>query len=243
MEISRVQAEVIEHNYRLVQERIAHAAESVGRDVDEIKVVVVTKAHPLDTIRAAVQAGLQVFGENYIEEGVQKITSLEGELPLEWHMIGHIQSRKAEAACRYFHWIHSLDSVKLAHRLDRFAEMYQKKVPVLLQFNISGEGTKHGWAAWDEALWENLLEDVSKIMVLPNLDIQGVMGIPPFEAQGEAARPFFRLLRRLRDFLRRHFSEREWPHLSMGMSADYEVAVQEGATMLRIGTAILGPRI
>lgn len=242
MDAIPVQVERIAHNYNVVMENVARAASKTGRSREDIKIIVVTKAHPIEKVKAAIQAGLRIFGENYAEEGAEKISMLKEHPSLEWHMIGHIQSRKAELICRYFHWVHSLDSVKLANRLNRFAGMYQRKIPVLLQFNISGESTKFGWPAWDEGLWEGWLEEVSEIINLPNLEVQGVMGIPPFEAQGETARMYFRRLRRLREFLRKNVPQLEWPHLSMGMSADYEVAVEEGATMLRIGTAILGSR-
>lgn len=233
----------IKENYMRVVDRIEAVAGSVNRSVDEIKIVTVSKGQPLFKVEAAIKAGIKIFGENYPEEGIQKILSFRGTTDLEWHMIGHIQSRKAKLVSQNYDWVQSIDSLKLANRLDRFAGEMQRKLPVLLEFNISGESTKSGWPAWEESLWGEFLDDILRVASLPNLSIKGVMGIPPFEAQGEKARPYFQRLRKLRDYLLFKFADVEWNELSMGMSADYDIAVQEGATIVRIGTAIMGPRI
>jgi pyridoxal phosphate enzyme (YggS family) len=157
-------------------------------------------------------------------------------------MIGHVQSRKAPLVAQHFALVHSLDSLKLAQRLDRSAAELGRTLPVLLEFNVSGEKSKHGWDASEESLWKGLLTDVNAIAALPGLKVRGLMTMPPLSTDPEAARVHFRKLRRLRDFLSRQVSQAEWDELSMGTSVDYAVAVEEGATLVRIGQAILGPR-
>ena len=244
-------------NYRRVLEQIDQAARSAGRELEEVGVVVVTKGHPVEAVHQAIAAGLRIFGENYAEEGIQKIKTCSGLNNLEWHMIGHIQSRKARLVCEYYQWVHSLDSLKLANRLDGFLGSLQlpeqerverisikskRRLPVLLECNVSGEETKFGWPAWKEEEWENLLPDVAQVLAFPNLEVRGLMTMAPFLPNPEQTRPYFQRLRRLQQFFLRHFPQSDWRELSMGMSADFEVAVQEGATLVRIGTAIMGTR-
>jgi pyridoxal phosphate enzyme (YggS family) len=157
-------------------------------------------------------------------------------------MIGHIQSRKAKAVCQSFDYTHSLDSLKLANRLDRFAAEEGRSLPVLLECNVSGEESKTGWPAWQEAEWGNLAEALAPLFDLTHLQMHGLMTMPPFFEDAERARPYFQRLRRLRDFLAERYPGADWSELSMGMSADFQVAVEEGATLVRVGTAIVGPR-
>ena len=157
-------------------------------------------------------------------------------------MIGHIQSRKAKLVSQNFSWIQTLDSIKLANRLNRFAAEIDRKLPVLLECNVSGEQAKFGWPAWDESRWNELCLNLARFVELPNLDIRGLMTMPPLYSDPELARPYFIKLRKLRGFLIERFPGIEWQDLSMGMSADYEVAIQEGATIIRVGTAIMGSR-
>jgi pyridoxal phosphate enzyme (YggS family) len=234
--------EEIAANYRAVWERVGAAALGAGRAVDAVRLVVVTKGQPLQAAWAAILAGASCLGENYVEEAVPKILALSNENPVEWHMIGHVQSRKAEPVSRHFAVVHSLDNLKLARRLDRFAGEAGRSLPVLLECNVSGEASKFGWEAWEEADWSRLAEQLAPVLDLPNLDVRGLMTIAPFSPQPETARPCFQRLRRLQTFLRGQFPQLPWAELSMGMSADFEVAVQEGATIVRIGTAILGER-
>lgn len=231
----------ITQNYRNIQERIARAADSVGRDPAEIKLIVVTKAHPLETAQAAVQAGASFLGENYVQEAIPKIEAM-ADADIEWHMIGHVQSRKARDVAQHFAWMHTLDSLKLARRLDQFAGEVERQLPVLLECNIGGEASKHGWAVWDEKRWPDLVEHVAAIADFPHLSIRGLMTMPPFEADPERARPYFVKLRKLRDYLAEQFPGLHWHELSMGMSNDFEIAIQEGATFVRVGTAIVGAR-
>jgi pyridoxal phosphate enzyme (YggS family) len=232
----------IRERYLYTLDRIGTAAKSAGRAPDSVRLVVVTKMQPLDVLRAAIEAGVKCFGENYPEEGVTKIQSLPENSAVEWHMIGHVQSRKAALVARHFNFMHSLDSLKLANRINGFCREAARSLPVLLEFNVGGEESKGGWPAWDESLWPELLSDVSSVVALENLKVLGLMAMPPLDETAESSRPFFQKLRRLQGYLMSHFPQASWSELSMGTSLDYEVAVQEGATLVRIGTAVVGER-
>lgn len=227
--------------YEQVRERMAQAARRAGRDPSTVRLVVVTKAQPLERVQAVVAAGAEDLGENYPEEAVPKMEAL-ARYDLRWHMIGHLQRRKARLVVERFDYFHALDSLRLALRLERLAAEQGRRLPVLLQFNVSGEATKHGWPAWEESQWAALLPEVERVLACDHLVVQGVMTVPPYLEDPEAVRPYFRRLCRLRDFLARHFPQAGWEELSMGMSHDFEVAIEEGATWVRVGTAILGPR-
>ena len=232
----------IRERYLETLENIAIAARSAGRDPESIKLIVVTKAQPVEVTRAAIEAGAQFLGENYPEEGVMKLQSLREFSAVEWHMIGHVQSRKAQLVAENFNFLHSLDSLKLAKRLDRFCGEAGRILPVLLEFNVGEEESKPGWPAWDESLWPALLDELSSLVLLPNLKVRGLMTMPPLGATAEFSRPFFKKLKRLQKYLSLQFPQVDFSELSMGTSGDYEVAVQEGATWVRVGTAIVGPR-
>jgi hypothetical protein len=234
--------ESIRERYLETLDRIASAAKRAGRNPSEIRLVVVTKAQPVEVARAAVEAGATILGENYAEEGVMKIQSLRNFSGVEWHMIGHVQSRKAALVSGNFNFMHSLDSLKLAKRLDRFCEEAGRKLPVLLEFNVGGEESKSGWEASNEARWRELSTEVSQVLMLPNLQVRGLMTMPPLGKTPESSRPFFQTLRRLQGFLSSQFPQADLSELSMGTSSDYEIAVEEGATFVRVGTAIVGPR-
>ena len=232
----------IRENYARTLERIADAAQRSHRDPEQIRLVVVTKSQPLEVVQAAIEAGVRIFGENYPQEGVMKIQSLSGQSGVEWHMIGHVQSRKARLVADHFVLLHSLDSLKLAQRLDRFAGERNQVLPVLLELNVGGEVSKFGWNVSDDSQLEMLLPDIASILDLANLRIQGLMTMPPLGTEPEDSRRFFQHLRSLRDRLAARFPGADWRELSMGTSADYEVAVEEGATLVRVGTAIVGAR-
>lgn len=231
----------IRENYHAVLERIAQAAQRAGRSPESVRLIVVTKGQPLFKAEAAVRAGARDLGENYPEEGVAKMPAI-ARPDVRWHMIGHVQRRKARLVGVHYDMMHSLDSPALAQRLDRLAAEAGRVLPVLLEFNVGGESSKFGWPAWDETQWEALLPDMEGVLACEHLLVQGLMTVPPPVALPEAARPYFQQLRRLRDFLAQRFPNATWDELSMGMSADFEVAVEEGATFVRVGTAILGPR-
>ena len=233
---------VIQDNLHRVRERIAQAARAAGRDPDGVRLVVVTKGHPFEAVQQAIAAGAELLGENYVEEGVGKQQACGGAAPVQWHMIGHVQSRKARLVCEHFDCLHSLDSLKLARRLDSFAGELGRRLPVLLECNVSGEATKFGWNAWQADTWPELLPALAEVTALPNLSVCGLMTMAPFLEAPEQARPYFRRLRCLQEFLAGRLKQVDWTELSMGMSGDFEAAIQEGATLVRIGTAIMGPR-
>ena len=233
----------IRENYFKTLNQIADAAHKSKRNPDEVRLVVVTKSRPLEVVQAAIEAGVQILGENYPEEGVMKIQSLSGQSGVEWHMIGHVQSRKARLVADHFALLHSLDSLKLAQRLNRFAAEHDHILPVLLEFNVGSEESKFGWNASDKSQWDAFLPEIASLLEdLPNLRVHGLMTMPPLGMESEASRRFFQRLRQLRDHLAVQFPKTDWRELSMGTSADYNVAVEEGATLVRVGTAIVGAR-
>ncbi len=231
----------IHERYLHTLDRISAAETRAGRAADSAKLVVVTKSQPVETVRAALEAGVKILGENYPEEAVAKIKAI-GAADVEWHMIGHVQSRKADLIPVNFSLLHSLDSVKLAARLDRFAAQAGHVLPALLEFNVGEEESKFGWSVADESRWPAILPEIDMVLKLQNLTVRGLMTMPPLFDDPERTRPYFQKLRRLRDFLARNFPAADWSELSMGTSADFEAAVEEGATLVRVGTAIVGPR-
>ncbi len=234
--------ESIRVRYLATLDKIAVAAKKAAVDPGSVKLVVVTKSQSVDVTRAAIEAGADILGENYPEEGVMKLQALREFSAVEWHMIGHVQSRKAQLLAVNFNFLHSLDSLKLAKRLDRYCGEAGRSLPVLLEFNVGGEESKGGWPARDEACWTELLAELAEILALPNLKVRGLMTMPPLGETAEFSRPFFRKLKRLQEYLSAQFPQVDLSELSMGTSFDYEVAVEEGATFVRVGTAIVGAR-
>ena len=232
----------IRENHQAALDQIATAARKNGRNPAEVRLVVVTKSQPLEVIQAAIKAGVRIFGENYPEEAVTKIQSLAGQSAVEWHMIGHVQSRKARLVADHFALLHSLHSLKLAQRLNRFAAEQNRALQVLLEFNVGGEESKSGWDASEETQWNAFLPEISDLLDLPHLRVQGLMTMPPLETNPQDSRHYFLRLTQLRDHLAAQFPNADWRELSMGTSADYPVAVEEGATLVRVGTAIVGAR-
>jgi pyridoxal phosphate enzyme (YggS family) len=232
----------IRENYQFTLDQIAAAARKSHRDPQEIRLVVVTKSQPIEVIQAAIEAGVRILGENYPEEAVTKIQSLAAQSAVEWHMIGHVQSRKARLVVDHFALLHSLDSLKLAQRLNRFAAEREHVLPVLLEFNVGGEESKSGWDASEETQWNAFMQEIADLVQLPHLRVHGLMTMPPLETNSQYSRRYFQRLRRLRDYLAAQFPNVDWSELSMGTSADFTVAVEEGATLVRVGTAIVGAR-
>lgn len=217
-----------------VRERIAAAALRVGRDPGEVLVVAVAKSFPASTIEEVIAAGISDIGENRVQEAKAKMAEINA--PCRWHMVGHLQTNKARPAVRLFDWIHSLDSWKLAQELDNAGSTLGKRVRTLVEVNVAEEPTKTGVTAIE------LFPLLERVGSLPHLSIEGLMAMPPFDPDPDGVRPYFRRLTRLREEATSRFPELSLRHLSMGMSHDFEVAVEEGATMVRIGTAIFGPR-
>jgi len=219
-----------------IRERIIKAAEACNRPVESIRLLAVSKTIAAEVVRKAIEAGVTDLGENYIQEARQKIVTL-GAYPVNWHFIGHLQSNKAKYAVRMFDLIHSVDSLKLAQALDNCAKKNNKIQPILIQVNVARQDSKSG------VYVENALRLVMDIEKLENLSIRGLMTMPPFFNAPEKARPFFKGLRELRDRIReRNLPNIRMDELSMGMTGDFEAAIQEGATIVRIGTAIFGER-
>ncbi len=224
--------EAIQH----VKERIEESAQGCGRDAGEIRLVAVSKTHPASYVREAYEAGLTLFGENRVQEAEKKILELE-DLPIEWHLIGHLQSNKVKKAFSLFRMIHSVDRVKLIRGLEEEGEKRGEEKDILLQVNVSGEASKFGVSQKElEALLPALQE-------AKHLRCRGLMTIPPFLDDPEEVRPYFRALRELAEGYQSDFlAPGSRLELSMGMTNDYHVAIEEGATMVRIGTAIFGAR-
>ncbi|HEV2469282.1 MAG TPA: YggS family pyridoxal phosphate-dependent enzyme [Candidatus Sulfotelmatobacter sp.] len=229
----------ISSNIAAIRERIHAAARRAGRSPDEVSMMAVTKTHPPETIREAYEAGLCLFGENRVQEFAGKASALSDLTNSEWHMIGHLQSNKAAKATELFREIDSVDSLKLADRLNAAALGLKKTLPVLIEINVGGEAAKSG-VPMDSSELEQLLQAAPR---LDALEFRGLMTVPPYTEDPEDARPFFRKLRQVRDAI----AAKKLPSicmdvLSMGMSHDFEIAIEEGSTCVRVGTAIFGDR-
>jgi len=229
----------IPENIADLQSKIAQSAKRAGRSPSEVALMAVTKTHPPERIREAYRAGLRLFGENRVQEFSAKAGTLADLVSAEWHMIGHLQTNKAAKAAELFSAVDSIDSVKLAERLDAAARASGRKLQVLIEINVGGEAAKSG-AVLDSHELEDLLKAAPR---LEALNFRGLMTVPPFTEDPEGARPYFRKLRTLRD----QIASRKLPAitleiLSMGMSHDFAVAIEEGSTCIRIGTAIFGQR-
>lgn len=242
--------DAIAENLASVRRRIEAAASRAGRDPASIQLVAISKTVGPEHVLAAYDLGLRVFGENRVEEAEDKIPAVaealaaQGAAPPLWHMVGHLQSRKAARALALFALIHSVDSVRLAERLSRLAVAAGKIVPILLELNVSGEASKYGFdvapGPEEETRSAAFLQAVEQIRNLDGLDVRGLMTMAPIVATPEQARPYFQRLRAWKDRLQEHFPAQEWTELSMGMTDDFEVAIEEGATMLRLGRALFG---
>jgi pyridoxal phosphate enzyme (YggS family) len=219
-----------------VKERIRIAAEACRRPLEDIRLIAVSKTIPAEVVREAIEAGVTDLGENYIQEAREKINSL-ARYQVDWHFIGHLQSNKARYAVRMFDLIHSVDSLKLAQELDKHAKKNDKIQPVLIQINVAREDSKSGIYV------EKALKLVTDISRLENVAVKGLMTMPPFFNAPEKVRPYFAALRKLRDRIKaENIPNITMDELSMGMTGDFEAAIAEGATMVRIGRAIFGER-
>lgn len=223
----------VARNLESIRLRISNAAVQAGRDPASIRLVAVSKTHPADTVREAVEEGQVVFGENKVQEGAAKIPLLPSSL--EWHFIGHLQSNKIRKALPLFQLFHGVDTLALAQDMDRIAQESGCFPKVLLEVNVSGEGTKHGFTP------DELRNRIGELLALPRVQVVGLMTMAPYSEDPNAARPFFAALRGLRDHLE-EATGTPLPELSMGMSGDFEAAIAEGSTLVRLGTAIFGAR-
>jgi PLP dependent protein len=224
---------MIADNLNRVRAQISEAAAKVARSANEVELVAISKTHDADRVREAYEAGQNVFGESRVQEARAKIPELPSTL--RWHFVGHLQRNKIRHALPLFELIHSVDSLALAEDINRIAEEEGVHPRILLEVNVAGEGTKFGFKP------EILRAEMEPLLRLPRLSIEGLMTIPPLAEEAEASRRFFVQLRKLRDALEAEF-DLKLPHLSMGMTNDFAVAVEEGATLVRVGTAIFGER-
>ena len=220
-------------NLERVREQIASAAANSGRSADDVELVAITKTHPAEKVREAVEAGQTLFGESRVQEARAKITELSSNI--RWHFVGHLQKNKVRQALPLFEMIHSVDSLALAQEINRIAEEEGLYPRVLLEVNVAGEGSKFGFAP------DDLREQMEALLALPRLSIEGLMCIPPLAVESEDSRKFFVQVRELRDSLEKEFNMK-LPQLSMGMTQDFPIGIQEGATLVRVGTAIFGER-
>ena len=216
-----------------IQQRIATASERSGRDPGAVTLLAVTKGQPPEVVQAAADCGQMLFGENKIQEARAKIPLCPGKL--RWHFIGHLQSNKCRDAVEWFEMIQSVDGLPLAQEISRRAELAARTMPILLEVNVAGEASKFGYPP------EKLLAELEALNHLPRIEIHGLMTVPPYVTDPEKARPHFRRLRELKIQCEQILGA-PLPHLSMGMSGDFEAAIEEGATLVRIGTALFGPR-
>jgi len=223
----------IAENLERVRERIAEAARKSNRSVDDVELVAISKTHDAEKVREAIEAGQNLFGESRVQEARVKIPELPSNL--RWHFVGHLQKNKIRHALPLFELIHSVDSLALAQDINRIAEEDGLHPRVLLEVNVAGEGSKFGFTP------EKLREDLENLLALPRLSILGLMTIPPIAEEAEASREYFVQLRELRDRLQTGFHV-DLAQLSMGMTQDFAIAVEEGATLVRVGTAIFGER-
>ncbi len=220
-------------NLDSIQQRIRNACLRAGRTADSVALLAVTKTHPPETITAAADLGLSLFGENKVQEAKAKIPLCPGRL--RWHFIGHLQSNKCREAVELFSMIESVDSLALAQEINKRAAAAAKTMPILLEVNVAGEASKFGYPP------ERLLGELKAVNEFPRIEIHGLMAVPPWTALSESSRPHFRRLRELKVQCEQILGA-PLPHLSMGMSGDFEVAIEEGATIVRVGTALFGER-
>ena len=220
-------------NLNSIRRRIAAGCDRSGRDASSVALLAVSKTHPPETVKDAVEAGQLVFGENKVQEAKAKIPLCPGNA--RWHFIGHLQSNKVRDVVELFEMIESVDSLALAQEINKRAEAAAKTMPVLLEVNVAGEASKFGYQP------ERLLAELEGLNQLPRIELHGLMTVPPYVTDPEKARPHFRRLRELKLQCEQILGA-PLPHLSMGMSGDFEVAIEEGATIVRVGTALFGER-
>jgi PLP dependent protein len=220
-------------NLEILRQRIRAACERAGRNPDSVTLLAVTKTQPPEVVQAASKLGLILFGENKVQEAKAKIPLCPGNL--RWYMIGHLQSNKCRDAVELFKMIQSVDSLSLAQEINKRAEQAARTMPVLMEVNVAGEASKFGYRP------EQLLAELKELNALPRIEIHGLMTVPPWSAEADKARPHFRRLREIKAQCEQTLGA-PLPHLSMGMSGDFEIAIEEGATMVRIGTELFGPR-
>ncbi|MDX1601119.1 MAG: YggS family pyridoxal phosphate-dependent enzyme, partial [Anaerolineales bacterium] len=221
---------------------IGEAAARANRTAQDVAILPVTKGHPLEAVRAAYECGFRRVGENRVGEGISKREELSELEDLQWDMVGHIQSRKSKDVAPNFDRVHSIDRNKIARHLNKDAQEIGRTIPVLLECNVSGEESKYGWPLAERKEWDEHVPQFRDILEMEHLKVEGLMTMAPWVEDESVVRNTFRKLRELRDFLREELPAGNWRELSMGMTDDFELAVEEGATILRLGRALFGER-
>lgn len=236
-----IELSTIQKNIDIIQKNIADAAARSGRDSSDITLMAVTKTKPAETVSFLLRAGIRCFGENYPDETAGKISAFRTE-PSAWlAMIGHLQSRKAKIVADLFDEFHSLDRLEIAEKMETLCTERKRVMPVMIECNVGSEDSKSGWLFADDSIPDSFLQDFEKISGMSHLDVKGLMILPPYAEEAETNRRYFIHTRKIAEYLNQycgaHITE-----LSMGTSSDYTAAVEEGATIIRIGTALVGPR-
>lgn len=232
----------IADNFRGINDKIKETCVLSNRKIEDVKLVVVTKRQPVEKIQEVVNAGAKILGENYPEEASLKVPYLANSDELEWHMIGHVQSRKIKHLIAHFAAIHSIDQLETAHKIDRDCKLNSRSMRVFVEVNLSGEETKFGFEAHKPENWTKVADDINKISEFSNLEVVGLMTLPPLVRMGSSNRCYFEKCRQLLEFINSQGAIPGCTELSMGTSSDFEDAIKEGATFLRIGELIMGKR-
>lgn len=235
--------ESIQSRFLNIKERISQSCHSAGRMTDDVSLVVVTKGRTAEEIMEVVKAGAVILGENYPEETIEKIQLIDKRVNPVWHMIGHLQSRKIKLMYPYFKMIHSVDSIELAKKLDTFYKVNDEKCSILLELNIAGEETKFGFSASSTRNKNELLGTIEELLSFENLRLNGLMTMPPYAIQKRQNATYYDQCRQMMELIQKKFSLKEFNQISMGTSADFETAIECGATIIRVGEAIMGKRI
>ncbi len=236
-----IELEAIKRNIETIQKNIEAAAARAGRNSSDVTLMAVTKTKPAEVVNNLIEAGIRCFGENYPDETAGKIGAFRAEPAARLAMIGHLQSRKAKIVADLFDEFHSLDRPEIAEKMETLCMERNRTMPVMIECNVGNEDSKSGWHFPDESISDLFLGDFEKISKMPHLDIRGLMTLPPYAEEAESNRKYFVRLRKIAEYLNRHCGA-HITGLSMGTSSDYTAAVEEGATIVRIGTALVGPR-
>ncbi len=231
----------IQKNIETIRKNIEIASERSGRKAADVTLMAVTKTKPAEVVSSLIEAGVHCFGENYPDETVGKIDAFRADPEAKLAMIGHLQSRKAKIVAELFDGFHSLDRPEIAEKMETLCAERNRVLPVLIECNVGNEDSKSGWHFSDDTIPDGFLADFENIMKLPHLDVRGLMILPPYTDEAEVNRRYFVRTRHIADYLNKHCGS-TLTELSMGTSSDYPVAVEEGATIIRIGTALVGPR-
>ena len=232
---------VILRNLEEIQKKIAAAAERSGRNSSDVQLMAVTKTKPAEVVTCLIEAGVRSFGENYPDETAGKIDAFRTNDAVRLAMIGHLQSRKAKIVADLFDEFHSVDRLEIAEKMESLCAERNRILPVMIECNVGDEESKSGWHFQDASVPDAFLQDFEKIMTFPHLNIRGLMILPPYAEDGEVNRKYFIQTRKIMEYLNRNLNA-GLTELSMGTSSDYPVAIEEGATVIRIGTALAGPR-